>query len=145
MADPRDNIKFDDIKAVFETYIIDDSSITYDATEDRGCASTMRDMAVSLSAAGTVQLAGDAEPVVGKLIEVYADDKCLVQVGGNLTLPGGSGATLTLGYAIVGDLGAGSAEGYIRISDGATAAEIAGQRGQILDAGTTTAVVVKFP
>jgi hypothetical protein len=145
MADPRADTKFDDIVAVYVTFKIDNSTITYDSTEVRGCASTMRDMAVGLSAAETVELVGDGEEVVGKLIEVFADNYCTVQVGGVMTLPGGSGATLTLGKKIVGDLDALSAEGYIREVNTAQAAELGVCRGQIWDAGTTTAVVVYMP
>jgi hypothetical protein len=95
-----------------------------------------------LSAAATVELVGDGEPVEGKLIEVTSDNFCVVQVGGYMTLPGGSSASLTLGKKIVGDLGASSAEGYIREVNTATAAELGLCRGRIIDAGTTTAVVV---
>jgi hypothetical protein len=143
MADPRADTKFDDIEAVFVTFKIDNSTITYSATSARG--STSVDLAVALSAAETVELAGDGEEIVGKLIEVFPDNYCTVQVGGVMTLPGGSGATLTLGKKIVGDLDALSAEGYIREVNTAQAAELGVCRGQIWDAGTTTAVVVYMP
>jgi hypothetical protein len=144
MADPRADTKFDDIKPAFVTFKIDNSTITYDSTETRGCASTMRDKAVSLSAAETVQLISDGEAVVGKLIEVFSDNYCTVQVRGFLTLPGGLAASLTLGKKIVGATGAAAAKGYIREVATATAAELGLMRGMIIDAGTTTAVVVRF-
>ena len=140
MADPRLDVKYDDIKPVFVTYKIDNSTITYSAPEVRGSA--QRDLVVSLSAAETVELIGDGEAIEGKLISVTKDNFCTVQIGGIMTLPGGSGATLTLGKKIVGDLGAASAEGYIREVNTATAAELGLMRGRIIDAGTTTAVVV---
>lgn len=140
MSDPRADVDFVGIGYRAETFKIDNSTITYSATEDNGSAQV--GLAVRLSAANTVELVGDGEAIVGKLIQVHSDNMAVVQTKGYCTLPGGSGATLTLGLAIVGDLGASSAEGYIRISDGATAAEIAGQKGKIIDAGTTTAVVV---
>ena len=140
MADPRDAIRFDDIKPVFVTYKIDNSTITYDSTKTRGSAQV--DLAVTFSADDTVQLVGDGEAIEGKLISVDADKKCVVQVGGFMTLPGGSGATLTRGKKIVGDLGAASAEGYIREANTAVAAELGVQRGRIINNGTTTAVVV---
>jgi hypothetical protein len=143
MADPRADTKFDDIKPAFVTFKIDNSTITYSATSARGSASV--DLAVALSAAETVELVGDGEEIVGKLIEVFPDNYCTVQVGGVMTLPGGSGATLTLGKKIVGDLDALSAEGYIREVNTAQAAELGVCRGQIWDAGTTTAVVVYMP
>lgn len=140
MADPRDTIQFEGQAPVYMTFKIDDSTITYSATTDGG--SSQVGLAVALSAAGTVELVGDAEEVVGKLIMVDANDKATVQVKGTMTLPGGSGASLTLGKKIVGDLGAGSAEGYIREVNTAAAAELGVARGMILDAGTTTAVEV---
>ncbi len=111
-----------------------------DATTAGGSAQV--GLAVTLSADGTVQLIGDGEALEGKLIEVYADNFAKVQVGGYATLPGGSGASLTRGKAVVGDLGAASAEGYIREVATATAAELGVQRGRLVEVGTTTAVVV---
>lgn len=139
MTDPRLDVKYDDIKPIFATFKIDDSTITYSATSVRGSAEV--DLAVTLSAAETVELVGDGEPIVGKLIQVFADGYCTVQIGGITTLPAGTSAALTLGKKIVGDLLV-SAEGYIREVNTATAAELGLCRGQIYDAGTTTAVVV---
>lgn len=147
MADPRLDVKFDGIKATYATFKIDNSTITYSATETNGSAQV--DLAVTLSNDETVELIGDGEALLGKLIEVTKDNYCVVQIGGVMTLPGGSGATLTHGTKVVGDLGAASAEGYIRDVVSAAASysqsevqEIAKARGLILDASTTTAVVV---
>lgn len=142
MADPRLDVKFPGIKPEYVTFKIDNSTITYSATVDNG--SSQVGLAVGLSAAETVELVGDGEEVVGKLIEVSSDNYCVVQVAGWMTLPGGASATLTLGTKIVGDLGAASAEGYIRTVDTSTAAELGVARGMIVDAGTTTAVVVRL-
>lgn len=141
MADPRADVNFNEIGAEFVTFKIDNSTITYSATSTNGSASV--GLAVTLSAAETVALAADGEAIVGKLISVEADNYCTVQVAGFMTLPGGTSATLTLGAAIVGDLLV-AAKGYIRVSDGSTAAEIIAQRGMIIDAGVTTAVVVRL-
>jgi len=140
VADPRLAVDNEEVAAVFASFNIDDSTITYSATEDGGSAQV--GLAVRLSAADTVELVGDGEAVLGKLINVESDGICTVQVGGFMELPGGSGATLTLGTAIVGDLGAASAEGYIRSAASATAAELIVCRGIITNAGTTTAVMV---
>jgi hypothetical protein len=140
MANPRDTVAFDGIAGVYATFEIDDDTITYSATEENGSAVIGR--AVTLSAAGTVALAADAEDVIGKLVKVEADDKATVQTGGYMELPGGDGATLTLGTKIVGDLGAASAKGYIRSAASGAAAELLVGRGFIVDATTTTAVVV---
>lgn len=136
----RDLTNNEGIGQVIETFAIDNSTITYSATEEGGSAAV--GLAVTLSAARTVALAADADRVIGKLIAVEADGTAAVITKGVVTLPGGSGATLTLNLPIVGDLGAASAKGYIRVSDSAVAAEINKSRGFIEDAGTATAVVV---
>jgi hypothetical protein len=144
MSDPRNTIAFDEVDAHYSTYKIDNSTITYDGTKARGAATTMLDKAVTLSAAGTVALAADGDKVIGRLDGVESDDKARVQDEGYMTLPGGNGASLTLGKSIVGALNASSAKGYIREAASGTAAELVKQSGEIIDAGTTTAVVVKF-
>ena len=107
MADPRKRVVLEGLFARYATYAIDNSTITYSATAAGGSAQV--GLAVTLSADATVQLVGDGEAVEGKLIEVYSDNFATVQVGGFCTLPGGSGASLTRGKTIVGDLGAASA------------------------------------
>jgi len=141
MADPRLDTKFDDIGALYATYKIDDSTITYSDTQDGGSAGV--GLAVTLSAAETIELVGDGEPVEGKLLKVESDGYAVVQVAGYMTLPAGTGATLTLGKKIVGDLLV-AAEGYIREVDQTTALELAFARGGIVDASVTTAVVVRM-
>ncbi len=142
MADPRLSVAYQEIGAVFATFKIDNSTITYSATEDGGAAATMIGHAVNLSAADTIQLAGDGEAVLGKLISVESDNIATVQIAGGMTLPGGNGASLTLGKKMVGALDALSAKGHIREVATATAAELGLCRGFIVDAGTTTAVEV---
>lgn len=140
MADARDQVRHDGAGALYLTYEIDDSTITYDEAERGGSAQV--GLAVTFTAADkTVQLVGDGEFVLGKLISVEPDGKCNVQVKGHMTLPGGSGATLTLGSAIVGDLST-AAEGYIRSVATATAAELGVCRGFIEANDTATAVEV---
>lgn len=138
MADPRNDVDFEGIGYEAVTYKHDDT-IVYSATVANGSASV--GLAVSLETAETVTLAGDGEAIEGKLVKVESDGKCVVQVGGYMKLPAGTGAALTVGKKIVGDL-LSSAEGYIREVNTATAAELGLCRGRIIDAGTTTAVVV---
>lgn len=141
MADPRATVVLDDVGEVEQyTFMIDNSTITYSATTAGGSASV--GLAVTMSAAKTVALTADGDAVVGKLIQVFGDNTCTVQLGDVLVLPGGTGASLTLGKKIVGALGAANAKGYIREVATATAAELGKARGMIADAGTTTAVKV---
>lgn len=141
MADPRNTVDFVGIDYSAQTFIIDNSTITYSATATNG--SSQVGLAVALSAANTIELAGDGEEILGKLISVDSDNKAVVQTGGYMELPAGTGASLTVGKKIVGDLLV-SAEGYIREVATGTAAELGVARGMIIDAGTTTAVVVKL-
>lgn len=142
MADPRNAVTLVGIGYEAETFLIDNSQITYSATVAGG--SSQVGLAVTLSAADTVKLAEDGEGILGKLIKVEADNKAVVQTGGYMTLPGGTGASLTRMKKIVGALGAASAKGYIREVATATAAELGVCRGMITNAGTTTAVVVRL-
>ncbi|MCC6457272.1 MAG: hypothetical protein IT328_20125 [Caldilineaceae bacterium] len=141
MANPRDDVRFEGIGYKAQTFKIDNSTITYDATKANGSAQV--GLAVTFSAAKTVQLVGDGEAVVGKLIQVEADGKAVVQTGGYASFPGGTSAGLTLGKKIVGDLLV-AAEGYIREVATATAAELGVARGQIVDASDTAEVWVNL-
>lgn len=140
LTNPRNATAFDELDVHHTTYLIDNSTIVYDGTLANGAAATMIGKAVTLSAARTVALAADADPVIGKLISVESDNKCNVQDGGFMDLPGGTAAALTLGCTIVGALLA-AAKGYIRVS---VAAESPKARGAIIDAAVTTAVIVKL-
>jgi hypothetical protein len=135
MADPRNAVAFEGIRYSAETFLIDNSTITYSETVANG--SSQVGLAVTLSADETVALAGDGELVLGKLIKVESDNKAVVQTKGYCTLPGGTSATLTVGLKIVGDLLV-SAAGYIQ----AVSTQDTVSRGIIINNDTTTAVVV---
>lgn len=141
MSDPRATVSLTGIGYDAQTFLIDNATITYNAAVANGSASV--GLAVTLSADKTVALAGDAEHVLGKLIQVEPDLTAVVQTAGYCTLPGGTGASLTRGKAIVGDLLV-AAKGYIREVDTAAAAELGVQNGAIIENGTSTAVVVKL-
>jgi len=138
MSDPRNAVDFQGIRYSAETFLIDNSTITYSETVANGSAQV--GFAVTLSADSTVGLVGSGEFVLGKLIKVESDLKAVVQTKGYCTLPGGTAATLTLGLKIVGDLGGVSTtdEGYIQ----AVSTEDTVSRGIIINNDTTTAVVV---
>jgi hypothetical protein len=141
MADPRKAVRFQEVGQKQRTYKIDNSTITYSATAANGSASV--GLAVTMSADDTVALTGDADRVRGRLEQVFADGYCSVTDEGYVELPGGTGAALTRGKAIVGDLLA-AAKGYIREVDTAVAAELGKMGGEIINNGVTTAVVVKL-
>lgn len=142
MANPRNIVRWQGIAYSAQTFHIDDSTITYDRDEENGSAQV--GLAVMLSAAGTVALTSDGALVLGKLLKVESDGKATVQTGGYVDLPGGDGATLTLGSKIVGDLGAANARGYIRAVATGTAAELGVARGIIVDAATPAETWVRF-
>lgn len=136
MADPREAVSHVGIGYFAQTYPHDDT-IVYSATTAGGSAQV--GLAVTLESDNTVSLVGSGEQVEGKLIKVEPGGLCVVQTGGIVTLPGGTSATLTAGLKIVGDLLV-AAEGYIQ----AVSTEDTVSRGTIIDASTTTAVVVRL-
>lgn len=144
IPDPRNVISLESIDANYVTLIPDGTTIVFDITQLDGAAVATIGQAVSLSGNSTVQLASDAQGVIGRLVSVEADLKCTVQFEGFMRLPGGSSATLTLGSRIVGALGAASAKGFIRSASGSAAAEIILMAGRIIDATDTTNVQVDF-
>lgn len=141
MADPRNTVKLEGIREERATYLIDGDTITFSATAVRGSASV--DLAVTLSADKTVALTADGQFVLGKLIAVESDGKAIVADEGYVTLPAGTGASVTLGKKIVGAL-LSSAKGYVREVATATAAELGVCRGAIIENDTTTALVIKL-
>lgn len=142
LTTPRNIVGFEETDGPHDlTFLIDNSTITYDATKANGAATTMIGKAVTLTATdNTVALAADGDPILGKLISVEGDLKCSVRVHGYVTLPGGNGATLTRGLAVVGALNASSEKGYVRIAASGTAAELVRARGLIINSSTATAV-----
>jgi hypothetical protein len=146
MADPRKKVKFDGIGAEYASYLIDNSTITYDATKDYGSAVAGR--AVALSCNGTVALVADDGRVHGKLISVEADGIATVQFRGYMALPGGVGASLTLGKRIVGAVDGSANKGFIKeradasAGSGAEINALAKAVGEIVDPSVTTAVWV---
>jgi len=138
MADPRNSRDFREIDNLQVTYGYD-ASIVYDQTKAGGSAQVGR--AVTLVANQQVGLAADGQSVEGKLIKVEADGNCAVQVRGYCMLPSGTGATFTRGAGIVG-AALSAVNGYIRGRAAATLAEVAVQRGRVIDTATSTAIVV---
>lgn len=141
MTNYRDDISYEG-SSYFVPMESDGVTILYDATKQGNSAAY--GLACTISANGTVALAGDGDPVFGKVGLVEADGKVAVEKG-IVTLPGGASATLTAGKPIIGDLGASSAKGYIQNAVTTATTDVAVGRGEILDASTTTAVVVSLP
>jgi hypothetical protein len=141
MADPRLTLDYEHIDPQTVTFSIDNSTITFDATEPGGSASV--GLAVKLSGNATVALTTDGSRVLGKLMLVEWDGKCTVMTGGFMYLPSGAGATLTVGEAVVGDLD-GTDAGYIRAVATATAAELGHAHGTIIDSSDADAVVIRL-
>lgn len=142
MADPRQAVSNEGVGYQSET-IAHDNTIVYDAEEPNGSAQV--GLAVTREGSQTASLVGDGENVMGLLVKVESDGFCVVQTGGMIEFPGGDGAALTEGAPIVGDLGVGAAEGYVRAAASAQAAELLVAKGEIVDSSDATAVVVRFP
>ncbi len=142
MPDPRNVVSLEGLRVERASYKADGVTIVYSASAKGGSAAVGK--AVTLSGDSTIALAGDGDRIVGKLAAVEFDGTCAVEDDGYVSLPGGSGAVLTRGLAVVGDLGPANAKGYVRAVDSAVAAELAKCGGCIVDASDTAAVVVKF-
>lgn len=142
MSDPRDDVSLKGVNGPRGTFKIDASTITYEVGQPNGTSHAGK--AVTLSGDNVVALAGDGEQVEGGLISVSSDGFCSVENHGGVVLPGGAGASLTNGKAIVGDLDGSGNKGYIREVATGTAAELGVARGRIVDNSVTTAVVVMF-
>lgn len=141
MANPRNDVRFKNIRVKRETYKYD-NTIVYNAALPGNSAQAGLAVTQIGEAAKTVSLVAAGELVAGRLELVEADGNCVVTVMGNVELPAGTGAVLTPGAKIVGAL-LGAAEGYIDSAAAvATAASAQAARGRIIDATTTTAVVV---
>lgn len=143
MADPRKTTEIDGTNIVTQNFPGDGTTVNYASASTGGA--TAVGLAMALTTGGTVETAGDGEEVVGKLLRVEPDDVAVVQIGGGMTLPLGTGGAATLGAPIVGRLGASGAEGYIGAAVATTAAEAAVARGQIQNASDTAAVRVQLP
>lgn len=139
MADPREVTNRIGAGYFAETFP-HDATIVYDALVAGGSAQV--GLATTLEASNLVTLIGDGEGLLGKLVKVEPGGMCVVQTGGVMTLPGGSGATLTAQTKVVGDLGAASAEGYIQSASSAPHALLA--RGIIENATDPTEVEVRL-
>jgi hypothetical protein len=149
MANPRKTVDFTGIQYHADTYIGDGSTILYDPLQPFGSAQAGK--WVSLSADMTVQLANDADDLVGRVELVEPDGMVVVQTGGYALAPAGASAAVTRGKKICGALGAASARGYVRAIPvpGASyvqAEAVAGAAGRhaIIANGTTTALLIKL-
>lgn len=143
MSNPRATVEVAGLRTYRVSGTYDNSTVLYDATKANG--SSQVGLAVTLTSGDLIALAGDGEPIYGKLVQVEADGTCVIERGFGVVLPGGTSASLTRGKAIVGDLLV-SAKGYIREVATATAAELGVMGGSaIIDPSTTTAVVVNLP
>ena len=140
MADPRKVINWRGVVGPDVTVWIDNSTITYSATVPGGSAAVGK--AVKLSDDSTVALATDGSMVLGELRDVKPDGSATVRMKGAVRLPGGNGAGLTIGKAIVGAVNAQSAGGYIREAASGTAGELVLCRGLIVTNNDTAAVDV---
>lgn len=123
MAHPGDTLAFDGQHARFLTFKGDASTIVYSATAANGSAQVGLAAKFASAGDGTVELTTDGCRVLGPITQVTHDNFVTVQVGGVARLKSGSGATITEGAAIVGDLD-GSDPGYIRAAASGTAAEL---------------------
>lgn len=129
MANPRNTVKFNGLQYQAQTFLIDDSTITFDRDEANGSAQV--GLAVTLSGDATVALCGAGDIVLGKLLKVESDGKATVQTGGYVAFP-------SSGAIAAGDKIAGAANGEIAADTTAAA------RGIVVDASDAENVWVRL-
>lgn len=145
MANPRAIVAHDENNVKRDTFIIDNSTITYDKTKPFGSDQAGKQLAVTLSGNDTIALCADGDSILGILEKVEADNMAVVALlggGAFLGFKKGNGATVTRGTTIVGALGASSAKGFIRSAASGTAAELIKARGCIVNNADDNNVVV---
>jgi hypothetical protein len=141
MANPRNDVRFLNVRTKRETYKHDDTIVFNDDLPGNS-AQVGRAVTMVGEAVKTVSLVAAGERVAGRLELVEGDGNCVVTVTGNVELPAGTGALLVQGLPIMGAL-LGAAEGYIdTVPAVATAASAQNGRGQLIDGSTTTKCVV---
>ena len=141
MANPRNDVRFINVKQRRETFKHDNTIVFNDTLPGNSAQAGLAVTQIG-EAAKTVSLVAAGERVAGKLELVEADGNCVVTTHGNVELPAGTGALLVAGLPIMGAL-LGAAEGYIdTVPAVATAASAQAARGRLIDATTTTKVVV---
>ena len=145
MANPRAAVGHLDVKTLRKTYKYD-NTIIYDRTKPQNSAQAGRAVTLTGEAVDTVSLVANGERITGRLEIAEADGFCTVTTHGHVDLPGGVGATLTQGLAVVGALGGvgGTEEGFVRAAAAITLADVAAGRGEIINSAVTTKVVVRL-
>lgn len=122
------------------TFKTNATSIPYDSTKPGGSDLARRNLAVHLSASGTVSIAGDNESVLGQLVDVCGDNTCSVAVRGVMTFLQGAASGVTVGDPIVGATGdsiGGQTNGYVKAAANTAAGARAG-RGLATDVHSNT-------
>lgn len=116
--------------------------IPYDRTVDGN--SSAKGLCVHVSANGVVDTVAAGERIHGVIERVEEDPSgtnvATVAIRGIVTVKAGDNG-LTVGKSIMGDT-LSSAEGYATDVDPTTLSEVAQQRGTVIDATTSTAVLV---
>jgi hypothetical protein len=135
MANPRNKVSFNQIYPDRTTFVADGVTILYDVTQAGGSAQVGK--AVMMAAGGVngvVALTADGAFVVGVLEKVEPDLKCTILTGDYIQVP--AAAAMANGQRIVGALSGGN-RGYVRAAVAATLADVANQRGVVVEVTDT--------
>lgn len=119
------------------------TELAYDKTQANGHVLAGKDIAVEISANGTVRPVRDGNAVAGKLILVMEDQRCLVRMEGKLLgFLQGAANGCALGEGIVGATGpsiGGQTNGYVK-SPAYTTDTDAGRKERALRRGLITSI-----
>lgn len=131
MANPRSKVLFNQIDPDRTTYVADGVTIVADKTQPGGSAQVGKAVMLVGPGAGVIALTNDGAFVLGTLEAVDPDGKCVVQTGDYIQVP--AAASMSVGQRMVGALSGGN-RGYVRAAVAATLADVAMQRGAVVDA-----------
>lgn len=118
-----------------------DASIVYDRTKDGGSSLARQNLALEMSANGTVKMATDGAKIIGYLLDVFGDNTCSACCAGILTFKQGAQDGVTVNTSIVGGAGpsiGGQTNGYVKSAPNSVVGARAG-RGIALDVHSNTA------
>lgn len=149
MANPRAAVGHGDVRTIRKTFK-HDGTIVFNALLEKNSAQAGLAVTMTGAADDTVTLVDIDQRVDGKLEIVEGDGFCVVTTFGEVQLPAGASATVTVGTAIVGAQGAAAAKGYIKSVGAPTTLEptlaqlnaLNAARGRITNNDVTTAVWV---
>lgn len=140
MTNPRAKVLFNEVEIERISFQADGVSIVYDSTQQNGIPAAVANAtagkpAVSVSANKVVRLAQAGDRIIGCLYAIEAPvggiTVAIIETGGCMQMRANPGVAAN--DRVVGAVN-GAVQGYVRTSAPATLADVAVQRGTVIDA-----------